>query len=264
MCLRLAVGRERATDDPQRECQFLPVLPVASVSEIAEPLRGVGLRNDGAGTNNLPTPAPGVPSSTDLIQATLGRRQVLHLRQGALSGRFSGAIDIEDLPLSAGSIQQLASLLLFSERASEQIVEKQGAQGFDWLHCQSRQKARERRAGWKSVTVKQGHERDRKGLQSFVEGFQGAFTTDGVPEKDREKVDHLVVPEAPPRHPRTHSQILVRTRLVPKMLDDQGDFAKPGGRRGDRLARGLDDYRSIGDTVHMYLLEEKCFVLPSQ
>ncbi len=128
--------------------------PLPLFAKLPSRLRGVGLRNDGAGTNNLPTPAPGVPSSTDLIQATLGRRQVLHLRPRALSGRFSGAIDIEDLPLSAGSIQQLASLLLVSSRASEQIVEKQGAQGFDWLHCQSRQKARERRAGWKSVTEK--------------------------------------------------------------------------------------------------------------
>jgi len=51
-------------------------------------------------------------------------------------------------------------------------------------------------------------------------------------------------------------------------LTDDGartdDFAKPRGRRGDRLRRGLDDQRSIGDTVHMYLLEGKCFVLPSQ
>jgi len=71
-----------------------------------------------------------------------------------LAGRLACAIDIEDLPLDAYSIQQFASLPLFGERASEQIVEKQGAQGFDWLHCQSRQKARERRAGWKLVTEK--------------------------------------------------------------------------------------------------------------
>src|SRR2546425_9159578 len=96
--------RSIATDDHERASQFLPVLPVASVSETAEPLRGMGLRNDGAGMNNFPTLAPGVASSTDLIQATLGRGQVLHLRQGALTGRLSGAIDVEDFPLDACSI----------------------------------------------------------------------------------------------------------------------------------------------------------------
>jgi hypothetical protein len=47
-CVRLVGRRERATDDPQGGCQFLPILPVASVSDTAEPLSGVGLRNDGA------------------------------------------------------------------------------------------------------------------------------------------------------------------------------------------------------------------------
>src|SRR5260370_32400730 len=48
------------------------------------------------------------------------------------------------------------------------------------------------------------------------------------------------------------------------MLDDQSGFAKPGGRREDGLGRSLDDHRSIGDTVHMCLLDGSCFVLPSQ
>jgi hypothetical protein len=32
-------------------------------------------------------------------------------------------------------------------------------------------------------------------------------------------------------------------------------LAEPGGGRGNRLGRGLDDCRSIGDTGHMCLLE---------
>ena len=78
--LRQAVRSQIATDGPQRGCQFLAVLPVASVSETAEPLRGVGLRNDGASADDFPTLAPGVASSTDLIQPTLGGRQILCLR----------------------------------------------------------------------------------------------------------------------------------------------------------------------------------------
>ena len=104
----------------------LPLFP-----KLPSRLSGVGLRNDGAGPNNLPTPAPGVPSSTDLIQATLGRGQVLRLRHGALASRSSRAIDVEDLPLDARSIQQLASLPLFGERAGEQILQKEYTQGFD-------------------------------------------------------------------------------------------------------------------------------------
>jgi len=78
-------------------------------------------------------------------------------------------------------------------------------------------------------TVKQGHERGRKGLQSFVEGFQCTFTTDGVAEEDCKKVDHLVVPEAPPR--KAHALTDLRQdALIAKMPDDQGDFTKPGGR----------------------------------
>jgi hypothetical protein len=58
-----------------------------------------------------------------------------------LAGRLAGAVDVEDLPLPACSIQELASLLLFGERASEQIVEKEGAQSFNRFHGQSCQKA---------------------------------------------------------------------------------------------------------------------------
>ena len=102
--MRLAVRRKIATDDQERACQFLAILPVASVSETAEPLRTVGLRNDGARADDFPTLAPGVPSSTDLIEPTLGGRKILHLRQGTLAGGLAGAIDVEDLPLSACSI----------------------------------------------------------------------------------------------------------------------------------------------------------------
>ncbi len=152
---------------------------------------------------------------------------------------------------------------VFRERAAEQIVQKQGAQGFDWLLSQSRQKAREGRASWELITVKQGHEGRGKGLQPLVEGFQRAFTADGVAEEDGEKVDDLIVPEAPPRkaHALTDGG---KDALLTKMLDDQSGFAKPGGRHEDGLGRSLDDHRSIGDTVHRCLLDESCFVLPSQ
>src|SRR5713226_5167843 len=44
----------------------------------------------------------------------------------------------------------------------------------------------------------QGHEGLRPGHQSFIEGFEGAFAADRVAEEDRQKVNHLVAPKAPP------------------------------------------------------------------
>src|SRR5260221_841292 len=255
-CLRQAVRSEIATDDHERVSQFLAVLPVASVPETAEPLIGMGLRNNGAGPDNFPTLAPGVASSTDLIQATLSRRQVLRLRQGALAGRPSGAIDVEDLPLDARSIQQLASLPLFGERAGEQILQKEHTQGFDSRRGEAAKKATKRRTAGQLLPVEQGHEGLRPRSQPFIEGFEGAFATDGVAEDDRQKVDHLVVPKAPP----CKTDALIdgsKDPLLAQVLDNKHHFPQPTGGRGDRLGRGLDTHRRISDTGHVYLLVGK-------
>jgi hypothetical protein len=113
----------------------------------------VGLADDGAGPDDFPTLVPRVASSTDFLQPAKDRWQFFCLRQGALASGLTCAINIEDHPLEALSIYQSAYLPLFRERAAEQIVEKQRAQGFDWLLCQSRQKAREGRAGRQPISV---------------------------------------------------------------------------------------------------------------
>ena len=93
-------------------------------------------------------------------------------------------------------------------------------------------------------------------MQPLVEGFQCAFTADGIAEEDCEKVDHLIVPEAP--SPKAHALTeLGQDALLPQMLNDQHDFAKPRRRRGNGVRRGLDDDRRIGDTGHVYLLVRK-------
>ncbi len=48
-----------------------------------------------------------------------------------LTGRFTCAIEIKDDPLAALSIDQAPGLLLVGKRATEQIIEKERAQGFD-------------------------------------------------------------------------------------------------------------------------------------
>jgi len=114
-----------------------------------------------------------VASSTDLIQATLSRGQILRLRQGALAGRPSGAIDVEDLPLDAGSIQQLASLPLFGERAGQQILQKEHTQGFDSRRGEADKKATERRAAGQLLSVEQGHEGLREGEPAVHRRLRG-------------------------------------------------------------------------------------------
>src|SRR6266480_2895377 len=104
------------------------------------------------------------------------------------------------------------------------------------------------------VTVKQGHERDGKGLQPLVEGLQGGFSADGIAEEDRQKVDHLIASETSPRKAYTLADF--GQDIVPaQMRRHQHDFSEPGRGRGNGCGRGLDDYRSIGDTSHRYLLE---------
>jgi len=45
--------------------------------------------------------------------------------------------------------------------------------------------------GGQPITLKQGHERDGKRLEPLVKRLQRAFSTDGIPEKDCEKIDEL-------------------------------------------------------------------------
>jgi len=99
-----------------------------------------------------------------------------------------------------------------------------------------------------------GHERDGKRLEPLVKRLQRAFATDGIAEKHREKVDHLIANASPPRktHPLTDPG---EDTVLAQMRRHQHDFAKPGRGRGNGCSRGLDDYRSISDTGHTYLLE---------
>jgi hypothetical protein len=100
-------------------------------------------------------------------------------------------------------------------------------------------------------------------VHSLVERFQRAFTAERVAEEDGEKVDHLVVTEAPPHKMHTLSD-LGQDIVLAKVRCQQHDFSEPGRRRRDQLGRGLDTHRSIDDTGHMCLLERKCLLLPSQ
>jgi hypothetical protein len=91
----------------------------------------MGLRDSRAPPDDVPALAPGVVRSTHLIQATLWYRQGFCLWQSALAGSLSCAIDIKDDPGVSRSIHQTPGLLLVRERATKQIIEQEGTQGFD-------------------------------------------------------------------------------------------------------------------------------------
>jgi hypothetical protein len=81
-----------------RHCtaQFLPIVAIAWISERAEPLVAMGLRNNGARAHDFPTLAPSVAGSAERAQASLGRRPVWSLGQSPLASRLSRAINVEN------------------------------------------------------------------------------------------------------------------------------------------------------------------------
>jgi hypothetical protein len=109
-----------------------------------------------------------------------------------LTDRFSRAINIKDDPRIPSAIREPTRVPVGREWATHEIIEKERAQSVNRCLSECCQKTRERRTGRQPIPLKQGHEGDSKGLKPLVEGFQGAFPADGVPEKDREKFDRLL------------------------------------------------------------------------
>jgi insertion element IS1 protein InsB len=52
--------------------------------------------------------------------------------------------------------------------------------------------------------------------------------------------------------------------LLPQVLRQEHEFAPPRRRTGQRVSGRLDNHRSVGDTVHMLLLDGKTLILPHQ
>ena len=135
MCLQIAL------DGSQPPAEFLSVASIASVAETAEPLLAVSLRDNGAGTDDLPALAPGVARSADLVQAALWCRQFFCLRPRTLPGGLPRPIDVKDHVGVSCSINQLTDVSLFVQRACEQIGEKERTGRFCGLKAYARKKA---------------------------------------------------------------------------------------------------------------------------
>jgi hypothetical protein len=113
-----------------------------------------------------------------------------------LAGCLARPIHIKDEEVVPLPVEQPAWLLLFFQRTSEQIFEKQGAQGLDCALIKSREKARERRTSRQTISSEERHECALPRLETLVEAFQRSFTTDGIAEEYGEKIDELVPSEA--------------------------------------------------------------------
>jgi hypothetical protein len=112
-----------------------------------------------------------------------------------LPSGFPRPIDVKDNVVISLTIPQPSRMLLFDHRASEQIVQKHGSQGFDRGLIQRGEKATERRAGWKLVTPEECHERACPGLKPFVKRFERSFATHGIAKKHGNKIDQFVMSE---------------------------------------------------------------------
>ena len=97
---------------------------------------------------------------------------------------------------------------------------------------------------------KEGHERNGKRLEVLVELLQDAFCADGIAEEHGEKVDHLVVPEAPSGKTYALGDFAQNVVLA-KMSRHQHDFSEPGRGRCNRPLHepGL---RSLPALVHRH------------
>lgn len=103
----------------------------------------MGLRNSGPRADGLTPLAPGVTRSTNLSHSPRRCWAVRGLRQSALADRLARAINVEDHSLFARSINNPADLAFVAQGESQQIGEKQGAQGFDRFRGQgTRDRAR--------------------------------------------------------------------------------------------------------------------------
>src|SRR6266849_1564186 len=206
--------------------QFLPVVTVPWVAEAAEPLMAMGLQDRAACADHFPTLAPSVAGGTEGTHARLRLRPILCPGQSALAGCLARAINVEDDPLFACSINKGACLSLVIQRAREQIGEKERAQGFCGSPGEAGKKARERRAGGQSVASEERHEGRRPGSKPLVKLLQGAFATDGVAEEYGEKVDHFVVSEAAASKAHLRGDGVEDAKLA-KVLDDEHHFPQP-------------------------------------
>ena len=79
-------------------------------------------------------------------------------------------------------------------------------------------KAAKRGARWQLLSSEESHEASGKGLQALVEDFERSLTADSVAQEHRDKVDHLIAPEATTGKTHTLTDGIEDT-LSPKIVE---------------------------------------------
>src|SRR5207245_7752689 len=88
-----------------------------------------------------------------------------------------------------------------------------------------------RGACWQVLPPEKGHEGRGVGMQALVEAFEGPFAADGVAEEHRDKVDHLIAPEAPPGKAHVLGDGIQDALLAKIVHDERGLLNRTGRRR---------------------------------
>src|SRR5258708_16623737 len=114
-----------------RDCstQFRPIFAVAGVSKRAEKLMRMGLQDRGTAPHDFPSLASSVARCAQGTQTSPWIWPICRLRQCALAGCLACPIHIEDKEVISLPVPQPSWLLLCHQRTSQQVFEKQGAQG---------------------------------------------------------------------------------------------------------------------------------------
>ncbi len=201
MLFGVVVRLEVALDGRYCPTQLGPVLPVARVSKSGNPLMSMSLQDGGTRSHNFPPFASGVAGGTQGAQAPLWHRSIRCLWQGALAGRLSRAIHIENEEVVPLPVPQSTWMLLFYQRTSQQIFQKKGSQGLDRSLIKRGEKAAECRTGRQTVASKERHERVCPGLHPLVKAFQRPFAADRIAEQhggDEQSAPALQWQQAPP------------------------------------------------------------------
>lgn len=144
-------------DGLDRTQQLPPVIAVSCTREGSDPLMGVRLQESCARPNHFSAFAPLISRSTDLLKATMRRRQLWCVRKCSLSGNLPGSIGIGDQPMLALPIPEPTRR--GSKRwPSHQILLKQRSQGFHGGLIQSGEKTAERGTSRQHLATKERHE----------------------------------------------------------------------------------------------------------
>lgn len=240
------VGLHLRLDCRHSAAQFLSVRSVARIANAGEPRVRVRVEHRGACAHHFPALPSSGARGTQGTHTALGRGSIRTLWQGPLTSGLSRAIHVEDDPPTSLSIPSPSHVFLCVQRASQQIFQKERAQGRDRRLIKGGEKAAACRTRRQTVASKECHERTCPGLSLLVKGFQRPFAADGRAEKHRENIDHLVPPEAATGKAHLFFNGTKHAMSL-DVMREQRDLSEPGRDRGYRLHRGLDVHRRRGD-----------------